>query len=157
MLIKRRELLKKMLSIAGYGLTLTSGFFYSSFTKAQWFNENYSPGNYDETLLRLFNGVEFIDTKKIKLERLPRVAEDGRVVPIIVNSSLKNVEKITILVEKNPTPLSAEFYLSPAVEPRVSARLKMAETCDVIVIIEANGKYYRKSQKVTVIEGGSGG
>jgi sulfur-oxidizing protein SoxY len=153
----RRKFIKKMLSIAGYGLALTSGLFYSSLTKAQWFNENYSPGKYDETLSRLFNGVKFIDTKKIKLGRLPRVAEDGRLVPIIVSTSLKNVEKITILVEKNPTPLSAEFYLSPAVEPRISARLKMAKTCDVIVIIEANGKYYRKSQNVTVIEGGCGG
>lgn len=154
---KRREFIKKMLSIAGYSLTLTSSFLYSSLTKAQWFNANYSPGKYDETLSRLFNGAKIIDSNKIKLGRLPRVAEDGRLVPIIVSSSLKNVEKIYILVEKNPTPLSAEFYLSPAVEPRISARLKMAETSDVIVIIEADGKYYRKSQNVKVIEGGCGG
>jgi len=152
----RREFLKSILSIASYTLAASSGIFYSKLANAFWLKEYFSPGTFDDTLRQLFQDAEFIDSRKIKLSRLPRVAENGASVPITVSSSLDNVERIYILVEKNPSPLSAEFILSPAVEARVSARLKMAETSDVIVIIKAEGKLYRKSKHVKVTVGGCG-
>jgi sulfur-oxidizing protein SoxY len=150
----RREFIKSALSIAIYTLTAGSGILYSKIAKAFWVKEYFSPGTFEDTLHQIFEDAEFIDSRKIKLSRLPRVAENGSSVPITVSSSLDNVERIYILVEKNPSPLSAEFVLSPAVETRVSARLKMAETSDVIVIIEAEGKLYRKSKRVKVTVGG---
>lgn len=153
----RRKFIKSVLSLGAYGLAMASGLVHSALANSVWPKENFKSGTYDETLTRLFKNVEFIDSHKIKLRRLPRVAENGAIVPIKVISSLNNVNKISIMVEKNPTPLIAEFYLSATVEPRVSARIKMAETCDVVVIVEAEGKYYRKSKKVTVAVGGCGG
>ena len=152
----RREFIKSVLSIGAYSLTLASGILHSSLANAQWIKEKFSHDTYENTLTTLFKDAEFIDSSKIKFSRLPRVAENGAVVPIKISSSIKNVDKIYILVENNPFPLSAEFYLSPAVKPQVSARLRMAETSDVIVIIEAEGKLYRKSKNVKVSVGGCG-
>ncbi len=152
----RRTFIKSIFSLGVAGLAISSGILYTTLAKAQSLKEHFKRGSYQNTLNYLFKDVDFIESHKIKITRLPRVAENGAMVPITVNSSIKNVEKISILVEKNPSPLSAEFYLSPAVKPHVSARLKMAKTCDVIVIIQANGKFYRTSQSVKVTVGGCG-
>jgi sulfur-oxidizing protein SoxY len=152
----RRQFIKKILSLGAYGTAITNGFIYSSFANAQWIKEKFSPGEYQQILTRLFADAELIDSKKISFSRLPRVAENGATVPITIDSSLENVTKIFILVENNPHPLIAEFILSSAVIPHVSARIKMAKTSDVIVIVEAEGKLYRKKQNVKVAIGGCG-
>ncbi|MCK4843030.1 MAG: thiosulfate oxidation carrier protein SoxY [Methylococcales bacterium] len=145
-----------MFSIAVYGLAVSSNFVCAKLADTQWLEQSFQPSSYKETLKHLFKGVRLIKSKRIKFSRLPRVAENGSIVPITVASSLKNVNKISILVKKNPIPLIAEFHLSPAVEARVSARFKMAKTSDVIAIIEADGKFYFKSKKVVVAVGGCG-
>lgn len=156
MFIRRREFLKSMLSLSAVGLVTFTGLLHSSFAHALGLKEKFKPGSLEDTLLHLFKKTEFINSHKIKISRLPRIAENGALVPITISSTLDNVEKISILVAKNPSPLSAEFYLTPAVKPHVSARLKMAETSDVIVIVQSNGKLYRTSQKVKVTVGGCG-
>ena len=158
MLKSRRKFITHLLSLGGYSLTFASGILHSSLANAQWLQQRFSLSNYDETILHLFNGAELINNhNKIKFHRLPYIAENGTSVPIKITSTLKNVTKIYILVEKNPHPLSAEFFLSPAMEPQVSARLKMAQTSKVVTIIEADGKFYRKVKKVKVAIGGCGG
>lgn len=156
MLINRRKFIKSALAIAAYGSTFANGFLHSAQANTQWLKDRFKPGTYEQTIAYLFNGAEIVDSHKIKFFRLPHVAENGAVVPIKIATQIKNVEKIYILVEKNPHPLSAEFSFSTLAVPQVSARLKMAETSDVIVIVEAEGKYYRKSKKVKVTIGGCG-
>lgn len=152
----RRNFITKILVFGAYSLTFASGLLRSSFAHAQWLK--FSLNNFHETIGYLFNGAELIDNHyKIQIERLPKVAENGANVPIKVISTFKNITKIYILVEKNPLPLSAEFNLSPTMIAHVSARLKMAKTSNVIVIVEADGNLYRKVKKVKVIKGGCGG
>jgi len=154
----RRKFITNMLSLSACSLTFASGLFHSSLAHAQQLKKSFSLRNFDETIEHLFRGEKLIDNhNKIKFHRLPRVAENGAVVPIKITSTLKKVTKIYILVEKNPHPLSAEFFLSPAVEPQVSARLKMAKTSNVIAIVEADGKFFRKIKRVKVAVGGCGG
>jgi sulfur-oxidizing protein SoxY len=105
----------------------------------------------------MYNKPSFIVGRdKITFGRLPDVAENGASVPITITTTLKNVDKIAILVERNPYPLSAEFYLSLGVYPKVSARLKMAKSSNVVVVVEAEGKLYRKTKFVKVTVGGCG-
>lgn len=156
MLTSRRGFIKKILSIGVCSITFTPSALYASLKSTPWLNHLYSLDSYKDVLNDLFANSIFIDTHKIEFTKLPDIAENGAVVPITVNSTLKNVEKISILVEKNPYPLIAEFYLSSTLEPRISARFKMAETSDVIVIIEAEGKFYRKIKNVRVAVGGCG-
>ena len=58
----------------------------------------------------------------------PDIAENGRVVPVSVSSTLDGVESISIIVEQNPSPLAASFDLGPGAVADVSTRLKMGKT-----------------------------
>lgn len=86
----------------------------------------------------------------------PDRAENGAVVQVEVTSHIANTESIAILVEKNPTPLIAEFKLAPALEGFVITRIKMAETSDVTVLVKAGGQYFMQARNVVVLENGCG-
>jgi sulfur-oxidizing protein SoxY len=53
--------------------------------------------------------------------------------------------------------LAAVYRIPPGTMPSVANRLKMAKTCDVIVIVEAGGKLYSATKEVKVTVGGCGG
>lgn len=159
MLNNRRKFIKRLFSLTAYGVVLSSAITRPALAMktAILQREKFLIKSYQLTLTKLYQKASFISGEdKIKFSRLPKVAENGASVPITVSTTLKNVDKISILVERNPYPLSAEFYLSLGVHPKVSARLKMAKTSNVVVIVEAEGKVYRKTQFVTVTVGGCG-
>lgn len=156
MTVSRRVFIKQMLSLGMVSLALRSQLVHASLDSIKRIKNNFNPESYQQILARVFNQAKFSGSRKIKFSRLPRVAENGAVVPITVSSSIKNSSKISILVEDNPHPLIAEFYLSPSVSAHVSARIKMAKTSKVVAIVEADGKLYRKTQKVKVTKGGCG-
>lgn len=86
----------------------------------------------------------------------PALAENGAVVQVEVSSNIANTESIAILVEKNPTPLIAEFKLSPELEAFVVTRIKMAETSDVTVVVKAGEQFFMQTKNVVVLENGCG-
>lgn len=86
----------------------------------------------------------------------PQMAENGAIVQIEVLSRIPDTEAIAILVEKNPTPLIANFMFSNGAEPYVVTRIKMAETSELKAIVKAGDKYYSASRMVEVAQGGCG-
>jgi sulfur-oxidizing protein SoxY len=86
----------------------------------------------------------------------PDMAENGAIVQIEVESHIPDTEAIAILVEKNPTPLIANFMFSNGADPYVVVRIKMAETSELKAIVKAGGKYYSVARKVEVALGGCG-
>lgn len=86
----------------------------------------------------------------------PDMAENGAIVQIEVESRIPNTEAIAILVEKNPTPLIANFIFSNGADPYVVTRIKMAETSELKAIVKAGGQYFSVSRKVEVALGGCG-
>jgi len=93
---------------------------------------------------------------KVKLDA-PEIAENGAVVPISVSTTLADVTSIAFLASENPNALAAVYRIPPGTLPNVANRLKMAKTCDVIVIVEAGGKLYSATKEVKVTVGGCGG
>ncbi|BBL69652.1 thiosulfate oxidation carrier protein SoxY [Methylogaea oryzae] len=108
-----------------------------------------------ETQTQLFGHDKPTESAQIVLD-IPDVAEDGAAVPVSVSTTLTGTESITLLAEKNPTPLLAEFLIGERLEPFVSTRVKLAATGVVIAVVRAEGRLYstRKTVKVTV--GGCG-
>lgn len=151
----RRSFIKKTLSISACTAATASGILPAEANSA-WPYEKFATPQFEQAIARLFGGRVITDTDQIKV-KLPKIAENGAVVPIKIQSSLKQVESIYIFVEKNYVPFAARFILSPEAEPFVSARLKMADTCDVFVIAEADGKVYSTKRMVKVTIGGCGG
>ena len=148
----RREFINKMLMLAGYTISLT----FSKLSVANWLASDFRHQAVNTTLAELFPGQTLHTSDKIHL-KLPRIAENGSVVPITITSSIENVDTVYILSEKNPVPLIAKFSLNPDLETFIGARFKMKETCDVIVIVKAENQYYQTRQKVKVSLVGCGG
>ncbi len=156
MIETRRKFLKKFISSTVYLSTLSSGIFHSISAKAAWPSAYFRENTYQKTLKELFGGQKLIETKDIQL-KLPKIAENGAVVPIIITSKLENTQSITILADKNPVPLIARFRFADTAIPYVSARIKMAETSHVVVVVKAGDDFFIKKRKVKVTIGGCGG
>lgn len=149
----RRAFIKKSVALSAYSIIATSGLLSSSEATAKWPPDTSSTNSLQQTLKRLFKDQEIIASDKIDIQ-LPKIAVNGAAVPITVTSTLKDVESIAILVEKNPTPLAAKFELSPDLDPFVSTRLKIAESSEVMVIVETSKGFYSAGEKVIVTLGG---
>ena len=106
--------------------------------------------------LRGIGAGALVDSKELTL-RVPDIAENGAVVPVDVVSNIPNTSSISILVEKNPFPLSAHFEFANGALPEVSARLKLGQTSLVKAVAKADGKFYSAQKEVKVTVGGCGG
>ncbi|QWF69904.1 thiosulfate oxidation carrier protein SoxY [Methylomonas paludis] len=115
----------------------------------------FSTGSYQATLYSLFGEQTVAVSDLVKLQ-LPAIAEDGAVVPITISSDLDNIEHIWILVEKNPTPLAAELVLTSPALAFMTTRIKMAESCAVVVVVKTPALLLMNQQWVKVMQGGCG-
>ena len=70
--------------------------------------EAFKANSVDDVLKNLLGdmAVEMSDQIKFKI---PDIAENGAVVPVTVSTDIAGVEKIYLLIDSNPTPLSAVF------------------------------------------------
>ncbi|MEK6245277.1 MAG: thiosulfate oxidation carrier protein SoxY [Pseudomonadota bacterium] len=89
--------------------------------------------------------------------KAPEIAENGAVVPIGVESRLPGTQSITLLIEKNPQPLTASFDIPAGTEPNVSTRVKMGQSSDVYALVKADGKFYMAKKEIKITLGGCGG
>lgn len=153
---QRRQFIKKLGGLGSYLLMLGSGILKTTNVGAEWLSHYFAYGSLSETLNKMYHDRGISESDQI-IMKLPKIAENGAVVPISVSSTLPNVSEIAIFVEKNPAPLSANFKLSPNLEATVSARIKMAESSNVIAIVTSEGKLFKATQEVQVTIGGCGG
>ena len=77
-------------------------------------------------LVKSLGGSAPIESKDVTITG-PDIAENGAVVPIGVSSALPGVKRLLVLVEKNPSVLSAMFDVSDAVEANFTTRVKMGQ------------------------------
>lgn len=104
----------------------------------------------------MFKGAKIESSSSISL-LAPELAENGGIVPITVEANLPNVETITILAEENPRALTSTYTLGKRVTGPISVRVKLAKTQNVTAVVQAGGKTYSATKKVTVSVGGCGG
>lgn len=88
----------------------------------------------------------------------PDIAENGAVVPLGCACALPGVKKMLLLVEKNPSVLSAVFDVSDSVEANFSTRVKMGQSSNVYAVaMTGDGKVLFAQKEVKVTLGGCGG
>ncbi len=88
----------------------------------------------------------------------PEIAENGALVPVGASTTLPGVRRVLLLVENNPSMLSAMFEVTDDIEANFSTRLKMGQSSRVYAVaMMADGRtlYAAKDVKVTI--GGCGG
>jgi len=88
----------------------------------------------------------------------PDIAENGAVVPVGVSTALPGVKRLLLLVEKNPSVLSAMFEVTDAVDANFSTRVKMGQTSNVYAVaMRGDGRVLFAQKEVKVTLGGCGG
>ncbi len=94
-------------------------------------------------ILKRISGGRPIRRGHVQLD-MPLVAEDGRVVPVIIETDLPMtrdayVKAVHLVVDHNPDAHLAAFHLTPALgRVSISTRIKMKRTTWVRAILETN-------------------
>jgi sulfur-oxidizing protein SoxY len=138
------------------GLAITAGLIKPSEVFAAEWKANVFEAKTLEEAFKALGGDKFVESKDVAISG-PDIAENGAVVPVSVTSSVPNTEMIAILVEKNPSPLSATFNIPAGTEASVSTRVKMGGTSNVHALVKADGKWLIATKEVKVTLGGCGG
>jgi len=150
MQITKRTIIKNGLAI----LTLAS--LPRILLAAAWPQKAFSQPAASDALTALLGTDVTTPSDRIDL-KLPAIAENGAVVPVSVNTTLENVESISIVVKNNPRPMAATFEIPSGTLPKITTRIKMGETSDVIAVIKTPDGIYSASGEVKVTIGGCGG
>lgn len=94
---------------------------------------------------------------------MPPVAEDGRYVPVIIESDLpmgpdQHVKSVFLIVDHNPDPLVTAFHLTPALAAiQIQTRIKMKRTSWIRAIAEtSSGELWADYLKVETSLNGCG-
>ena len=146
--VQRRRLLQMSAIV---GLMASTGLMTQA-EAAAWNKAAFEAKSVDD-VAKLLGGATPTPSDAITL-RAPDIAENGAVVPVGVETSLKATE-LAILVEKNPNALAAMF---PAgAEAFASTRVKMGQTSNVFALAKVDGKWLMSSKEVKVTLGGCGG
>ena len=108
-------------------------------------------------LMKALGGGAPVESRDVTVSG-PDIAENGAVVPVGVSTSLQGVKRLLLLVEKNPSVLSAMFDVTDAVDANFSTRVKMGQSSDVYAVAMMNdGKVLFAKKEVKVTLGGCGG
>ena len=112
--------------------------------------------DYEKSIAEIVgDGTVTADEKNIRIA-LPEIAESGAQVRVEVEVDLPKVEFISLLVEKNPVPLTSQFVIADNALPYVAVNLKVRETSQVMALVRADGQFYSAVKSVRVTAGGCG-
>jgi sulfur-oxidizing protein SoxY len=113
-------------------------------------------------ILQRISGGRPIRRGHVSLD-MPVVAEDGRVVPVMVETDLpqtaeRYVKAVHLIVDHNPDPHLAAFHLTPSIgAASISTRIKMKRTTWVRAIAETStGEIWADYSRVRVTLNGCG-
>lgn len=138
------------------GMAFTAGLLKPSDVFAAEWNKSAFDAKSLEDVVKAMGGGQFAVSDQVSVSG-PDIAENGAVVPVTVASKAPKTEYMAILVEKNPSALSAGFNIPAGTEPSVSTRVKMGSTSKVHALVKADGKWLIASKEIKVTLGGCGG
>ena len=88
----------------------------------------------------------------------PDIAENGAVVPVGAATTLPGARRLLLLVEKNPSMLSAVFNVTDGIDANVLTRVKMGQSSNVFAVaMMSDGRVLYAVKEVKVTLGGCGG
>ncbi len=152
-MLNRRALLSHSAKVAAL---LAAGGLLPQFAQAAYNAQAFEVKTMAE-LVKLLGGSAPTESKDVTVTG-PDIAENGAVVPIGVSTTLPGVKRLLLLVEKNPSVLSAMFDVSDAVDANFATRVKMGQSSNVYAVaMMGDGKVLFAQKEVKVTLGGCGG
>lgn len=156
MSMKRRTFLKGSLMTGALGVAAGAGLLRPTEVLAAWPENIFKADSMDSVLAEL-GSTGAAESDKIQFVKTPEIAENGNVVPINVETTLPNVESITILVPGNPSPMACRYNMTPNCEGYIATRIKMRKTSDVVAVVKSGGSSFMAKKEIKVTIGGCGG
>ena len=123
---------------------------------AVWPEKAFASSAAAEAMTELFGTDQTTPSSAITVSA-PEIAENGAVVPITVETTLENVQSVSIVVEKNPRPLAVSFEIPEGTLPNVACRIKMGQTSPVMAVVKTDSGLFSTTKEVKVTIGGCGG
>ena len=154
--MKRRIFLKGSLATGAAGLAISTGLLTPRMVLAAWPKAAFEASTVDTAVQGLYGSSTLTGSDQIQI-KAPDIAENGSVVPITVSTDISGAESISIIAEKNATPLAATFNLGPGTQGFVATRIKMGKTASVIAVVKTGDKLFSTGKEVKVTIGGCGG
>lgn len=153
---QRRSVLKGAISASTLALVAASGLLLPQRLLAHWPSDAFNAETVEDALLALLGQADIADDSALqfKVGSPPSYAVNGASVPIEIQSDLANIERIAVLVDKNPYALALSLEMTSAVKLPFKSMIKIAEDSDVIAVIRADGKLYKTTRFVEVDIGG---
>lgn len=149
----RREMMARSATVAG--LMAAAGLLPQA-AHAAW-NEAAFGAKTVADAVKAFGGSAPVESKDVTIIG-PDIAENGAVVPVGAATSLPGVQRLMILVEKNPSALAATFDVTDKVEAAFNTRVKMGQSSNVYAVaMMADGKVLFAQKEIKVTLGGCGG
>ena len=109
----------------------------------------------EQTLIELYGDRVIPRSDKIRIAAAD-LAENGAVVPINNEADFSQITTISIIATKNPVPLVAKFVPGKTTTGFIATRIKLAESCDVIAVVETADGIYQARKAIEVTIGGCG-
>jgi sulfur-oxidizing protein SoxY len=152
----RRKFLKSAAGLGGIAAAIGTGLLMPQRAFSAYLEDAFAATEVSAALIGAEGSDQHTPSDQIKL-KAPDIAENGAVVPISVTTSIAGAESISVIVEKNASPLAASFVLGAGTEGYVSTRIKMGKTSSVIAVVKAGDKLHSAGKEVKVTIGGCGG
>ena len=150
---QRREMLARSIKVAA--LMATAGWLPLP-ARAAWAQAAFDAKTTADAVKAL-GGAAPVESKDVVITG-PDIAENGAVVPVGVSTGAAGVKRLLLLVEKNPSVLSAVFEVNDSIEPSFNTRVKMGQTSNVVAVaMMGDGRVLFAQKEIKVTLGGCGG
>ena len=154
--MNRREFNTSLVAISGLGAGVALGVLPLSAFSA-WPTTAFDAETLEAAYDALYGNATAEESGAITV-KAPDIAENGAVVPVSITTDIPNSSSVALLVAGNPSPLAVSFELVQPGPAKVSTRIKMGKTSQLIALVQADGKLYSAASKeVKVTIGGCGG
>ena len=149
----RRDVLSGSVKVAAL---LASAGLLPTAAQAAWSQAAFDAKTMAESLKALGAGAP-TESKAVAITG-PDLAENGAVVPVGVSTTAAGAKRLLVLVEKNPSVLSAVFDVSDAVDANFATRVKMGQSSNVFAVaMMGDGRVLFAQKEIKVTLGGCGG
>lgn len=107
-----------------------------------------------------FGKRDIVEGKDVVELRIPLRAEDAGVVPVSINAKIPQtperfIQRLYVIIDKNPKPLAGKFELTPAMgRADLAMRLRINEYTQVRVVAETNDGHLYMDRGETRASGG---
>lgn len=141
------------------GMVLMPAFFTTPLraqNAASWNKAAFAAKGFSE-VMRILGAPNGVVTETSAIQIAEPDTTEGVKIRLDITTRLSQVDQVAILVEKNPTTLTAWFQLPAGTDPNLLTHIKVAETSVVMVAMRSEGKWWAARRTFTSIGGGCGG